>query len=572
MPRFTDHTIQQIKERLNLPELIRQTVPSLKKKGGRWWGCCPFHHEKTPSFQVSEDKGFYHCFGCGASGDAFTFVQETRGGDFTDAVEHLAGLTGVQLEEENIDPATQKRRMDGYTALENAARYFKRSLDDTTIDYLKKRGLTGETAKEFMLGTSEESWDGLKSYLLSEGFAPEALIETGLVVEGSGARGAYDRFRGRLMFPIQDMKDRVVGFGGRVLGDGEPKYLNSSDSPFFHKSHILYNLNRARAGIKQADAALLVEGYMDVIGLWQQGIKNAVAACGTAVTAEQVAMLWRFHSAPTVCLDGDRAGREAATKLAQRILPTLTAGKTLQFAYMPKGEDPDSFVQKYGREAFEKQISQTTTLEDVLWAELSSSVSLKTADGRATVEKEIQQLTEPMEDSAVQRHYRSILKDKLWQNVKLQRGQASAKVPRRAPEGVKPPVRPNQNKRKLLALALCDPELALKYEEKFSEISFENQRDRDLQRTLVCFWSEEGVDIGQWPSHLRKTGLEEAAKNLKMDVLKKTASQNATQQSPDIREAEWQGLCDEVLLSQKMSISQAGRRQGAKVRALLEGN
>lgn len=495
--RFSDDTLQQIKDRISIVEVVRASVPSMKKKGRDWWACCPFHHEKSPSFHVRDQEGYYHCFGCGAHGDVFTFVKETRGGEFSDAVEHLAAMAGVKLEKKQVDPVAEKRRQDGYALLEAAGTFFHKALRASpAVDYLKKRGLTGEDAKFFGLGWAEDSWDTLHSTMVNEGFAPKLLEETGLAIPSN--KGGYDRFRGRVMFPIYDLKDRVIGFGGRVIGEGEPKYLNSPETPFFNKSRTLYNLNKARSFIKQEDAALVVEGYMDVIGLWHHGIKTAVAPLGTSITAEQVQLLWRFHACPTVCLDGDAAGRQAAARLAQRVLAVLKPGYSLRFVWLPEGEDPDSFVASRGAESFYELLKQTSGLEDVLWQEVSHEQNLRSGEGRAAVEEAIGRLVAQIKDETMRRHLKGGLKDRMWQKIT---GGFGAKIKQQSLPGVK--VAPLE--RQLLALTCKHPEVLDRFAEKFFNIRFENQSDKQVRDILGRFLSEKPLAQKQFHDYVQNS-------------------------------------------------------------------
>lgn len=388
----------------------------MKKKGRYWWANCPFHNEKSPSFHVREDQGSYYCFGCGAAGDAITFVQETQGGTFTDVVQRLARQVGVKLPEpEEANPQAAAQRQSGLKALERAAVFFARSLAEPATSYIARRALSESTITEFQLGYSPDTWDSLKNAMLSEGFSAEILTTAGLTIESEKGRGAYDRFRGRLMFPIHDLQGRVVGFGGRILDKGEPKYLNSPETPFFNKSYLLYNLHRARPHLKASGQLVLVEGYMDAIALYQAGFKTAVAPLGTSVTEEQLTLLWQHNPAPIVCLDGDSAGRTAALRAAQKALPVLEPGRTLNFVFLPQGEDPDSLVQKDGIAAFRGLISQTLPLEAVLWQHLTAAADLTTADGRAAVEGEIGAMLATIRNATVRRHYSQTLRDKLYQ-------------------------------------------------------------------------------------------------------------------------------------------------------------
>ncbi|MDD9920468.1 MAG: DNA primase [Alphaproteobacteria bacterium] len=513
--KYPTNILEQIKQRASLIEEVRRIAPDLKRKGKFWWACCPFHKEKSPSFHVREDEGHYHCFGCGAHGDIFTFMTETRGGTFIETVEHLAAQTGVDLPKIVHDPAAEKVKNDGFKALARVQTFYQRHGQEIAA-YIQRRGLTQETVKTFGLGYAPDNWETTRIALVEEGFSTEILRETGLSIQSDKKKSDYDRFRGRLMFPIQDLKDRVIAFGGRIIGEGEPKYLNSPDTPFFNKSYILYNLNRARNYIRQQNQALLVEGYMDVIALWQAGVKTAVAPMGTAVTPEQIQLLWQYHTAPVVCLDGDAAGRGAAARLAKRILPSLTPGKTLRFMYLPEGEDPDSYVQTNGKEAFEKLVVQAIRLEDVLWQDLTDGVDVKSGEGRAQVDAAMQECMKTIKNETVRRHYAAALKDRLWRargNKQKQSNQVQGRT------NWVPQTGNGQGGRQLLALACYAPQLVATYEEDFLELSFENHEDKSIYQVLVQAFLEKRLAKEAFVSYLEECGRQEDVQRLYKQTL-----------------------------------------------------
>ncbi len=480
--KYPPQIVDQIKARLNIVDEVRKVVPNMKKKGRAWWGCCPFHNEKSGSFHVREDQNSYYCFGCGAGGDVITFVQETTGGTFSEVVQRLARQAGVKLPDAApSDPQAAQRRNDGYKALERASVFYQRSLNADAQAYIARRTLTPTTVEEFALGYAPDSWDATKTALLNEGFSPDVLKSTGLTTqsEKSAEKGRdYDRFRGRLMFPIHDSQGRVVGFGGRVMGKGEPKYLNSPETPFFNKSFLLYNLHRAKPHIKTTGQIVLVEGYMDVIALYQAGFKTAVAPLGTAVTSEQITLLWQQHSHPIVCLDGDAAGRTAALRMANKALPVLEPGRTLSFVFLPQGEDPDTIVQKDGIATFRNLLTQTTSLENLLWQQLSSATDVTTADGRATVEAELAGLLSQITNATVRKAYGQTLKDKLYEATRGSRAprQSQHKAPQasaqQAPRDYKPAIQGDAATRTLLALVCRWPHILPQVDETLGHITF----------------------------------------------------------------------------------------------------
>jgi DNA primase len=365
--------LDQIRSRLKVSEIVGKDV-RLTRKGNEFSGLCPFHKEKTPSFTLNDAKGFYHCFGCGAHGDALHYVMQRSGMNFMDAVEHLAQLAGVVL------PEKKSISSDGkvyYEILRTACEWYeenlKRSMGEIAREYLNRRGFTLEIIEEFHLGFApdkNQSQPPLYKILLEKGFQREKVLSSGLIIQPDDGREPYDRFRGRVMFPIHDLKGNVIAFGGRVLGDGQPKYLNSSDTSVFHKGQILYNFAQAQRHVTKDQPLIVVEGYFDVIALHQAGFKAAVAPLGTALTEEQLALLWKRNTQPLFCFDGDSAGLSAAFRAAKRALPLLTSEKTLRFCYLPKGEDPDSFLKTYGKEAFVNVLNSSGALSETLWNSL----------------------------------------------------------------------------------------------------------------------------------------------------------------------------------------------------------
>lgn len=524
---ITPEIKEQVKARTSLVELIRPSVPDLKKKGKYFWGCCPFHREKTPSFHVREAEGNYYCFGCGASGDAISFTMEMQGLEFPAAVQELAERVGVVLEYEQVDPVAAQQKEDGFAVLEAAnAFYQSKYASSASATYVHdKRALSAETVSTFNMGHAPDDWRQLLHHLQQAGYSAELIEKTGLCKTSDKAKASasksepYDVFRGRLMFPIRDLKQRVVGFGGRRLNNDEksgPKYLNSPDTPFFNKGYMLYNLERAHDVIRRTGQALLVEGYMDVIALWQAGIHTAVAPLGTAITAEQVALLWRYCQTPTVCLDGDSAGQAAAVRVAKRVLPIIEPGKTLKFTFLADGEDPDTYIKKFGREAFLKAINSTLTLEEVLWRDLTDGVDLTVADSRAAVDAGISSLMNDVANGTLKTHLRRALKDKLWQAGRAgdnkgfsKNGKPKAIGPATAKAGFLPDVGSVGAARQMLALVCAQPEILVEFEESFFEISFNNQEDKQVFNEIVRFLTREGVA----PADIRPYLLDGAGEN-----------------------------------------------------------
>jgi DNA primase len=374
--------IQELLSRVDIVDVIERYLP-LKKAGANYQACCPFHSEKTPSFSVSPSKQFYHCFGCGAHGSAIGFVMQYAGLGFIDAVEELAQSAGMQVPRVVAqNQQAQKKKAPLTELMARAMGFYREQLKASpkAIDYLKKRGLTGEIAARFGLGYAPDEWQGLEQVFPD--YKDPALIECGLLIENEQGR-RYDRFRDRVMFPILDQRGNVIGFGGRVIGDGEPKYLNSPETPLFEKGRELYGLPQARQAIRDADTVIVVEGYMDVVALAQHGIGNAVATLGTATTPNHVHKLLRQASKVVFCFDGDRAGRKAAWRALEASLEQLADDKLVGFLFLPPEHDPDSFVREMGAEEFRRLAAHPTTLTEFLLRELASHADLATAEGRA---------------------------------------------------------------------------------------------------------------------------------------------------------------------------------------------
>ena len=416
-PSFLD----ELRARVSVSGVVGRRV-KLSRAGREMKGCCPFHNEKTPSFYVNDDKGFYHCFGCGAHGDVIRFVVEAEGLGFIDAVKSLAAEAGLELPEQTPEArerTAQANTLHDVTAA--AAAHFAGQLRDgrgtQCRDYVARRGLSPGTVADFALGFAPDSRSALRTALASHGEA--RLIEAGLLVQPEGDDGVkpgepYDRFRGRLMFPIRDPRGRVIGFGGRILGDGQPKYLNSPDTPLFDKGRTLYNLDRAGPVARKSLRLIVVEGYMDVIGLAQAGFADAVAPLGTALTEAQLALLWRYVPEPILCFDGDAAGQRAGLRAALRALPLLEPGRSLRFATLPPGQDPDDLVRTSGAAAFEAVLAAAEPLIDRLWRSETEGADTSTPERRAAVLARLDAHAAEVRHADLQRFYRQELRDRFY--------------------------------------------------------------------------------------------------------------------------------------------------------------
>jgi DNA primase len=393
---------QDLLNRVDIVDVVSRYV-QLKKGGANFQGLCPFHSEKTPSFSVSPAKQFYHCFGCGAHGNAIGFLMAYAGLGYVDAIKDLASGVGMQVPESR--PRTQEeitrqeREPDLYAVMEKAMEFYRAELKKSpaAIAYLKGRGLTGEIAARFRIGYAPDGWQGLKEVF--EKYEDKSLVECGLVIEGEEGK-RYDRFRDRVMFPILSNRGAVIGFGGRVMGDGEPKYLNSPETQLFEKGRELYGLVQARDAIRAAGRVLVVEGYMDVVALAQFDVGYAVATLGTATTPVHIAKLLRLTDEVVFCFDGDDAGRKAARRAMEVSLPVAPDNKPIRFMFLPQGEDPDTFVRRHGKDAFERDVRAAETLSQFLISELRAECDLNLPEGRARLvsiaRAHVQKVTAPV--------------------------------------------------------------------------------------------------------------------------------------------------------------------------------
>ncbi|MFO7808385.1 DNA primase [Guyparkeria sp.] len=402
MSRIPEAFVEEVVGRSDIVEVIGARVP-LKKKGKEFSACCPFHKEKTPSFYVTPDKQFYHCFGCGAHGNVVGFLMEFDHLDFPTAIEHLAGRLGLEIPREKGDQEKLDRigRLRQVTVM--ASDWFRSNLRSSieAIDFLKQRGLTGETAARFALGFAPPG-NHLESALAGQ-VRPDELVATGLLIQrDNGDR--YDRFRDRVIFPIRDPRGHVIGFGGRVIGLGEPKYLNSPETELFHKGYGVYGLYESRQVDQRPDQLIVVEGYMDVILLAQNGVHHAVATLGTATTAEQLDLLYRQTERVVFCFDGDAAGRRAAVKALSVALPLMQDGRDLRFAFLPEGEDPDSFVRAHGQSGFNRFVEQEAMgFDRFLTLHLDEATPGDDTAARARKNKQAHQLIERMPPGSLKR-------------------------------------------------------------------------------------------------------------------------------------------------------------------------
>ena len=488
--KFPDSFLDEIRARLPVSQVVGRRVP-LKRAGREWKGLSPFNKEKTPSFTVNDQKGFYHCFSSGKHGDQFTFVMETEGLSFPEAVEKLAAEAGLPLPKP--DPQFEraaKERLGLLDALEAAARFFEDQLmareGREALGYAEHRGLTRDTLKEFRIGHAPQSRDALKAAFLKKGFTESQLIETGLLIKPDDGREPYDRFRNRLTIPILDAKSRVIAFGARALDPAaEPKYLNSPETRLFDKGSIVFNFARARQAAFEKGALIVVEGYMDVIALHQAGLANTVATLGTAFTERQMELLWQLAPEPIICFDGDKAGEAAAARAIDRMLPVLREGHSFRFAFLPQGSDPDDLVRSGGPRALAECLAASHPLIDVLWRRERSAHVLDTPERRAAFEARLETLLTQIGNARVRDHYRRDIKNRmfaLWRERPARKGSAARAAPQATASGSAPPLPSAYGFATVITLALINhPWLLDRFAEEVATLEI---RDRRLAALL----------------------------------------------------------------------------------------
>jgi len=493
--KFSDSFLDEIRARLPVSQVVSRRVP-LKRAGREWKGLSPFNKEKTPSFTVNDQKGFYHCFSSGKHGDVFTFLMETEGLSFPEAVERLAGEAGLELPKP--DPQferTAKERLGLFDALEAAARLFEEALvaheGREALLYAERRGLSPGTLKEFRIGFAPNAKEALKGALLKKGFTEAQLLDAGLVIKPDDGRPTYDRFRNRLTIPILDAKSRIIAFGARSLDPAsEPKYLNSPETKLFDKGSTVFNFARARKAAFDSGEVVVVEGYMDVIALHQAGFANAVATLGTAFTERQMELLWQLAAEPTVCFDGDRAGEAAAARGIDRMLPNLREGHSFRFAFLPEGSDPDDLVRAKGARAFAECLSTARPLIDVLWLRELKAHPIDTPERRAAFEERIERLLADIGNTRVRDHYRREVKNRLfalWREKGTRRGKLPADAASRLAGRSGPaPVSSSYGFATVITLALVNhPWLLDRFADEVANIEIRDKKLAALLQTVT---------------------------------------------------------------------------------------
>ena len=457
--KFPDSFLDEIRARLPVSQVVSRRVP-LKRAGREWKGLSPFNKEKTPSFTVNDQKGFYHCFSSGKHGDIFGFLMETEGLSFPEAVERLAGDAGVPMPKP--DPQFERvarERLGLRDAVEAAALYFEEQLRTAegrdALAYAQARGLAPATLKEFRIGYAPQSREALKTALLKKGFSEAQLLEAGLLIKPDDGRPSYDRFRERLTIPITDTRGRVIAFGARALDSAsEPKYLNSPETKLFDKGSTIFNFARARKGAFDRAEVIVVEGYMDVIALHQAGFDNVVATLGTAFTERQMEQLWVLAPEPIICFDGDKAGEAAAARAIDRMLPTLREGHSFRFAFLPQGSDPDDLVRNEGKGALAAILNGASPLIDVVWQRERQASPIDTPERRAALEERLEHLIAEIGAARVKDHYRKEIRNRLfalWREL----GTRQSRSGRAAAQGTATPARPPSSYGFVTTIILC---------------------------------------------------------------------------------------------------------------------
>ena len=510
---FPNRLLEDIRTRIALADVVGKRV-NLTRKGREHTGLCPFHNEKTPSFTVSEEKGFYHCFGCGAHGDVIAFVMNTEGLSFPEAVERLAAEAGLEVPVETPEArAEAKRRADLYEVVEAACAWFEarlRAADGAgALDYLRGRGLRDETIARFRLGYAPESGAGLSVALKAKGATEAQILEAGLLRRPDDGRAPYPFFRDRVIFPIADRRGRVIAFGGRLMGEAKAaKYVNSPDTPLFDKGRSLYNFGDARQASFETGRLVVAEGYMDVIALAQAGIGEAVAPLGTALTEDQIRALWRLAAEPVLCFDGDAAGQRAAGRAAERVLPLLQPGKSLRFSMLPPGEDPDSLIRQQGASAMRQLLEAAQPLSDALWRLEAGAGPLDTPERRADLQARLEKRVGAIGDPTVRDFYRDAMRERLRATFRPDRRRGS--VEPRGNTGAHIRNRMRQQSRRgqqaILATLIHHPALRDEFDEALGAVAFEPDLDNFRQQLQNLFAGSADLDLEAIRAHFTTGG------------------------------------------------------------------
>ena len=533
---FPPEFLDRLRQSVSVVDTVGRRV-RLSRQGREHTGLCPFHNEKTPSFTVSDDKGFYHCFGCGAHGDVIGFVMRTEGLSFPEAVEKLAAEAGLAVPQPTPAARAQEQRRAGLQEVAEAAcTWFESQLQGrdgaSARAYLDSRGVTADSRARFRLGFAPDDRGALRRALNARGLGDDQLIAAGLLKQPEDGGAPRDYFFNRLIFPIRDRRGRVIAFGGRALGESRAKYLNSPESDLFHKGRVLYNLDLARQAARDGAEVIVCEGYMDVIALNQAGFPGAVAPLGTAVTAEQIQELWRLAAEPVICLDGDTAGQRAGERLVARALPVLKPGVSLRFALLPPGEDPDSLVAAQGTQGFRAVLDRPLGLAEMLWRTEVAGRAVDTPERRAGLHRDLRARVREIAEATVREAYWQEMETRFQdafapasrpgagsRGARTGRGWGGGRRANAPPPAVppgsgarRPPVRLRQRREELLLAALVNhPGLLGEVAEELAALRFETAALDDLRRALLDLAAEDAnLDTGTLTRHLRESSAQPA--------------------------------------------------------------
>ncbi len=597
--RFLD----EIRNRLTLSDVIGQRV-QVTRAGREFKACCPFHKEKTPSFTINDDKQFYHCFGCGAHGDVIGFVMQHDNLDFIAAVEVLSAQAGLQMPKPDPESAQKAQKDKGLTELmDEAALWLSEQLytpeNEVVLNYLRQRGMKEEVLRNFRVGYAPHDSQKLRQFLKGQGYSDAQIIEAGMFKPSTRGGEPYGFFRERVMFPVGDRRGRVVAFGGRILPDHirppsqdnfkPPKYLNSSDTPIFDKSTILYGQSQARQALREGHTLVVTEGYMDVIACHQAGFKGAVAPMGTALTEEQIMALWSMipeeEKAPVLCFDGDSAGQKAAVRACERVLPLLKPNHSVRFAFMPEGEDPDSLIQSGGTVALQKVLGAALNLFDFLWVSHTAGREFKTPEARAGLVKKLKDDVFKIADRSVQSHYMEILNARVSetffprrQNRNTPGGQS---IPR--PGAIRPrkPLLQDKYAKALLAGLINHPHIFESVEEEAQAIELHSERFDLLRQNLTeALIRDAALDSAALCNHLMESGFEKEMGDILSESVYVHAAFVAPQAEPAAVCEKWlslydaihgQGLKKEIQTGWRKAFDSANEDEEKRLKSLIAG-
>ena len=511
------HFMDELRRRTNLSEIVSRHV-KLTKKGNRHLGLCPFHNEKTPSFHVRDDDGFYHCFGCGVGGDAIAFLRNKEGMEFVEAVRSLADHAGIQVPQSKPqDPMEIERRKKTGSILEESARYFQSMLLDgnnEAAEYLKARGMSREAIETFQLGFAPKS--GLAQILEKLGHSKADILNSGMIRQSDKNQDTYQMFRQRLMFPITDSTGKIIGFGGRALTpEQQPKYINSAESPIFQKKQMLYGMAIAKKIAKSGKPLVVAEGYMDVIAIHQTGIAAAVAPMGTALTEEQIKLLWRIDDQPILCFDGDGAGQAAALKALIRSAPMLEPGKSLRLAMMPPGTDPDDMIKNQGLEVFDERLKNTLSWVDGLWGGIASKYNNNDSTQRAAFWQEIRSTIREISNGQM----RAAISDEIERRIGEMRQQRRAASPNTIgstpyikqkyafQHAIRPQWGRDEKQRLIIALMIEHPSLIYEFSEQIAAFEINNKQIEKIRQSMINIAANHlDLDDDSFRHHLSMSG------------------------------------------------------------------